>query len=202
MKVLVANPPWPGPGYGARSDVRWPHKRVDKYLEYPIYLAYTAAVLDEAGFEVHFLDGVMEEMSIGDFAEATAKIGPRLVIIESSTPSIDYDLETAQAVKERGGDVYVALVGSHATFFHRDILAENEAIDGVCRGEFELTVRELALALKEGNDLSRVEGLSYREKVEIRVNEPRPLIEDLDSLPFPARHIVKSEGYRGALYSG
>ena len=51
MKVLVANPPWPGPGYGARSDVRWPHKRSDKYIEYTIYLAYTVGVVEEAGFE-------------------------------------------------------------------------------------------------------------------------------------------------------
>jgi hypothetical protein len=42
MRVTVANPPWPGEGFGARSDVRWPHKRKDKYIEYPIYLAYTA----------------------------------------------------------------------------------------------------------------------------------------------------------------
>lgn len=202
MKVLVSNPPWPGPGYGARSDVRWPHKRVDKYLEYPIYLAYTAAVLEEAGFEVDFLDGVMEEMSIADFAEAVAEIAPRLLVLECSTPSISSDLETAQAVKERVGDIYVALVGSHVTLFHQDILAENRAIDAVCRGEFELTVRELALALKGGGDLSGVQGLSYQKEGQIRVNEPRPLIENLDSLPFPARHIVKSEGYRGALYSG
>ncbi len=46
MRVTVANPPWPGEGFGARSDVRWPHKRKDKYLEYPIYLAYTVAVLE------------------------------------------------------------------------------------------------------------------------------------------------------------
>jgi len=45
MHVLIANPPWPGPGYGARSDVRWPHKRSDKYIEYPIYLSYTVAVV-------------------------------------------------------------------------------------------------------------------------------------------------------------
>ena len=87
MKVLVANPPWPGEGYGARSDVRWPHKRMDKYLEYPIYLAYIVAVLEEAGFEVAFIDAVMEEMSIAAFSESVAKIGPDLVVIECSTPS-------------------------------------------------------------------------------------------------------------------
>ena len=67
MKILVTNPPWPGPGYGARSDVRWPHKRSDKFLEYPIYLSYTVSVLKKEGFEVEFLDGILEELSISDF---------------------------------------------------------------------------------------------------------------------------------------
>jgi len=68
MHVLIANPPWPGPGYGARSDVRWPHKRSDKYIEYPIYLSYTVAVVEEAGFEVSFIDAIMDELGIEEGA--------------------------------------------------------------------------------------------------------------------------------------
>ena len=202
MKVLVANPPWPGEGYGARSDVRWPHKRMDKYLEYPIYLAYIVAVLEEAGVEVAFLDAVMEEMSIDDSSRAVAKIGPDLVVIECSTPSIYHDLETARATKESSEGVFVALIGSHPTFFHEQILKDNPAVDAVVRGEAEVTVRELALCLAAGEGLAQVLGLTYRDGGEVRVNPPRPLIEDLDSLPFPARHIVRQEGYRAAIYSG
>jgi hypothetical protein len=62
MRVLVTNPPWPGPGYGARSDVRWPHRRSDKYLEYPIYLAYVVAILEKVGIDVHFIDGVADDL--------------------------------------------------------------------------------------------------------------------------------------------
>ena len=83
MDVLVANPPWPGPGYGARSDVRWPHKRSDKYIEYPIYLAYTAAVLEQAGLGVSFLDAVMDELSIEAFARQVADRKPGLVLLET-----------------------------------------------------------------------------------------------------------------------
>jgi len=202
MKVLVTNPPWPGPGYGARSDVRWPHKRSDKYLEYPIYLAYTVAVLEEAGFQVVFLDGVMEEMSIAEFAEAVAKEAPGLVVMECSTPSIDYDLQTAKALKEKDRDTFVALVGSHATFFHGEILEAKPEVDAICRGEFELTVKELAQTLAHDGDLSKVSGLSYRQDGVVQVNPARPLLEDLDSLPFPAWHIVRSEGYRSAVFSG
>ena len=202
MKVLVANPPWPGEGYGARSDVRWPHKRMDKYLEYPIYLAYIVAVVEEAGLEVAFIDAVMEEMSIDDFGEAVSEVGPDLVVIECSTPSINYDLESARAAKESSAGTFVVLIGSHSTFFHEQILRDNPAIDAVVRGEAEITIRELALSLARGDDLSQVQGLTYRAGSDVLVNPPRPLIEDLDSLPFPARHIVRHDGYRAAIYSG
>jgi anaerobic magnesium-protoporphyrin IX monomethyl ester cyclase len=202
MKVLVANPPWPGEGYGARSDVRWPHKRKDKYLEYPVYLAYIVAVLEEAGEEVAFLDAVMEEMSIADFSDAVAELRPDLVVIECSTPSIYYDLESARAAKESHVGTFVALIGSHPTFFHEQILTENPAVDAVVRGEAEITVRDLALSLAEDGNLSEVQGLTYRRGDDVLVNPPRSLIEDLDSLPFPARHIVRQEGYRAAIYSG
>jgi anaerobic magnesium-protoporphyrin IX monomethyl ester cyclase len=202
MKVLVTNPPWPGEGYGARSDVRWPHKRSDKYLEYPIYLAYIVAVLEEADVEVGFVDGVMEEMSIADFARAVSNIGPDLVVIECSTPSINYDLGTARAVKASLESTTVALIGSHSTFFHEQILTDHPAVDAICRGEAEMTVKELALTLARGDELSQVQGLTYREGGEVRVNPARPLVEDLDSLPFPARHIVRHDGYRAAIYAG
>lgn len=202
MKVLVVNPPWPGEGYGARSDVRWPHKRKDKYLEYPVYLAYIVAVLEEAGVEVAFLDAVMEEMSIADFSDAVAELRPDLIVIECSTPSIYYDLESARAAKESCVGTFVALIGSHPTFFHEQILTENPAVDAVVRGEAEITVRDLALSLAEDGNLSKVQGLTYRRGDDVLVNPPRPLAEDLDSMPFPARHIVRQEGYRAAIYSG
>jgi anaerobic magnesium-protoporphyrin IX monomethyl ester cyclase len=202
MKVTVTNPPWPGEGFGARSDVRWPHKRKDKYIEYPIYLAYTVAVLEEAGFEVSFIDAIMEELDIPDFVQRIKEINPALLVMECSTPSIRYDLQSAAAVKAALPDIKIALLGSHSTFFHKDILAENPRLDAIVRGEFEITVRELARAIENNRDWSTVEGLSYRAGEEIIVSSARPLVEDLDSMPFPARHIVHSNGYRAAIYSG
>jgi len=202
MRVTVANPPWPGEGYGARSDVRWPHKRRDKYIEYPIYLAYTVAVLEEAGFAVSFVDAVMEELDIPAFVQRLQALESDLLVMECSTPSINYDLESARQVEEALPGTKVALIGSHTTFFHQQILSENPYVDAIVRGEFEITVRELARAIADGRDWSTVQGLSYRQGQEIVVNPNRPLIDDLDSLPFPARHIVHSTGYRAAIYSG
>ncbi len=203
MKVLIANPPWPGPGYGARSDVRWPHKRSDKYIEYPIYLSYAVAVVERAGFEVEFIDAIMDELDIEAFAMKVQESGPRLAVLETSTPSIDFDLETAAAIKRLSPGTSVALLGSHVTYFDRETVAENPAVDSVIRGEFEVTAADLARALDTGADLSRVLGLTYRDgNGDVRRNPDRPLFEPLDQMPFPARHIVKGEGYRAGIYSG
>lgn len=200
MKVLVTNPPWPGEGYGVRTDVRWPHMRKDKYLEYPLYLSYTVSVLDKAGFEVEFLDGVYEELSIPQFAETCAKYNPKLLVIECSTPSIDYDIETAKSIKERLPDTFVLLVGSHPTVFHRETLEKDLFIDGIARGEWDYTVRDVALALANGEDLENVEGISWRNAHKIFINENRPLIKNLDELPFPHREKVKIDHYKTAHY--
>jgi len=202
VKVLVVNPPWPGPGYGARSDVRWPHKRSDKLLEYPIYLAYVVAVLEKEGIDVRFVDGVVEEMSISGFADAATKIQPDMVVLECSTPSINYDLLTAKTLKEKMRNVFIVLVGSHPTFFHREIVEENAQVDAICRGEFDLTIRDISRALLNEDDLKRVKGITYKDENGIRVNEDRPLIGNLDELPFPARHIVKSDYYRQGTFTG
>ncbi len=203
MKVLVANPPWPGPGYGARSDVRWPHKRSDKYIEYPIYLSYTVAVIEEAGFDVSFIDAIMDELEIDEFAQQVQQLNPRLALVETSTPSIDFDLETAAATKELSPDTFVALIGSHVTFFDREMVADHPAVDAVVRGEFEYTAADLARALDNGGNLSQVSGLTYRDADgDVQRNPDRPLFEPLDKMPFPARHIVKDSGYRAGIYSG
>src|SRR5436309_7573459 len=148
FRALVTNPPWPGDGYGARSSVRWPHKRKDKKLEYPIFLAYTVALLKEAGVETAFLDGVCDELGIERYAEEILRIAPSFVAMECSTPSIDHDLESVRRIKARRSDVFLALKGSHATYFHKELLSEHPDVDAIIRGEFEITVRELGLALK------------------------------------------------------
>jgi radical SAM superfamily enzyme YgiQ (UPF0313 family) len=169
------------------------------------------AVLEEAGFEISFVDAIMDELSIEGFARQVGDISPRLALIETSTPSIEHDLATAAAIKEEAPETFVALLGSHVTFFDQETIAQNPAVDAVVRGEFEYTCADLARALANGGDpstssghgLSRVQGLTYRDSSgEARRNPDRPLFEPLDKMPFPARHIVQGEGYRAGIYSG
>ncbi len=202
FKALVTNPPWPGEGFGARSSVRWPHKRKDKKLEYPIFLAYTVALLKEAGVETAFLDGVCEELGIEAYSAEVARLAPEFIAMESSTPSIDHDLESVRRIKRALPGTFVALMGSHASYFHRQLLQEHPEVDAVIRGEFEITVRETALALNRGTPLPEVAGLSFREGEGIRVNPDRPFDFDLDRWPLPDRETVPIEKYQTAQYQG
>lgn len=202
MKVLITNPPWPGEGFGARSDVRWPHKRSDKFIEYPIYLAYLVAVVRDLGYEVEFLDAILEELGIEEFARRVEKIAPDLAVLECSTPSIEYDLQSTSALKRLLPNLKTLLLGSHPTVYHREIIAENPDVDAVCRGEFDYTVRDLARAMAEGSPWEGVAGITWREGAGVRVNPDRPFIEDLDRLPFPARDLVSSPFYRQGTFRG
>lgn len=200
MKIIVANPPWPGEGYGTRSNIRWPHRRGDKVLTFPVYLAYTISVLKKEGFDVKGLDAVDKELGISGFVKEVKKQGADVVIMEVCTPSTMYDLECAEQLKKIG--CFVVLCGPHASYFHKDIIDNYNFVDACIRNEFEYTARDLCLALKNKKSLKKVNGLTYRDKGKTIVNENRENISELDKVPFPDREDFRLEKYQQAFFSG
>ena len=65
-----------------------------------------------------------------------------------------------------------------------------DSLDAVVTGEGEYTVLEMIERLQAGKNLEGVQGIILREGDKIVKNSPRPLIEDLDALPFPARELL------------
>ena len=86
-------------------------------------------------------------------------------------------------------DIPVVLGGIHATAMPRDVLS-NKEIDYVIIGEGEYAFAELAKAIENKSDLAEVNGLGYKNHGKISINKPRGLIENLDALPLPARHLL------------
>lgn len=187
MKVLIINPPWEVKnGYGCRSNTRWPHVRKDKYLLFPVYLGYVAAVLEREGIDTKVVDAVAEEYDSGKFVSAVSNERPDICFIETSTPTINQDIKNARLLKE-SVDTDIFFFGAHVTVFHSKIMQENPFLNGVIRGEFEYTIRDIALK----KPYHEILGLTFRKKTspyQVIVNEDRPLIENLDELPFPAWH--------------
>jgi anaerobic magnesium-protoporphyrin IX monomethyl ester cyclase len=102
-------------------------------------------------------------------------------------------LETAKKLKP---NALTLTGGQHFTAMAQESLEAYPEIDVIVRGEGEETLVELARAVREKSDFSSIKGISFRHRQKIRHNPLRPLIEDLNQLPFPAYHFVEKYAHR------
>ena len=160
-----------------------------------IYELSVAAVLEEEG--VHDIprrdfvfDGNGNEASLRQFiAERNADI----YFIWTVNLSIQSDLKAMHIIHEVAPHAYVVLLGPGPTYFTKQCLAHDHVI--IVRGEPEATVRELVDAMHNHRDWSDVRGISFLRDGKFHSNPFRPLISDLDALPFPARHFIEDKQY-------
>jgi radical SAM superfamily enzyme YgiQ (UPF0313 family) len=100
-------------------------------------------------------------------------------------------------------NVVTVIGGPHVTFSAEQTLTEAPWIDIVVRGEGERTMLDIV----SGKELAKTEGLAFRQGGGVVTTGVRPLIENLDELPFPARHLFPLSKYRafsagGSLVTG
>lgn len=197
MRVLIINPPWPGKGFGTRSQNRIIKHRSDKFLQYPIYLAYSAAQLKAAGHEVFYIDSVIQDFDLPRTISEAVKTGPEIIFMETTTPSIVADYENLTRLKE-ATKARVLVGGPHATYFHREVLEECPAIDVVIRHEFDTKISAVVSNIE---NLNGVPGITYRNGAETIDNGDGEYATDLDAIPFPDRETVPWKWYLEAWYS-
>lgn len=200
MKVFLGNSPWNKPDlYGVRAGSRWPHfeRCGDPYMPFPFYMAYATAVLEKEGHEVLLVDGVAERISDDEFFKRVEDFSPGLALLEVSTPSIGKDLQDAERLKKAlGKDVPVVFAGPHIEMYRPDFLEKVPMVDFVLMGEYEYTLRELVDKLANGKDPSDTLGVLCRmPDGSVKENPRRPLIENIDELPWPARHHLPMDSY-------
>jgi len=191
MRVLIANLPWVNDKEqcGLRAGSRWPHIKIKKeqlpYYPFPFFLAYAAAMLKEAGHQVHLKDCIAEELDGNDFRRYFERIKPEIAVFETSTPSIYNDLAWTKAIKKETSAITV-LTGPHASAMPNELL-KNGFVDYVIRGEYEGVLLRLVETIARRNNISPVKGLYYRKGKKISEGGWAELIKDLDSLPYPLR---------------
>jgi anaerobic magnesium-protoporphyrin IX monomethyl ester cyclase len=182
MNIITLNPPF-HPKY-SRSQ-RSPAVIKSGVVYYPIWLSYATGALEQDGFTVKLIDAPARGISLDEVLEHVENFRPRLLVMDTSTPSIYNDIEVASAVKSRYPEIYIILVGPHVSTSPEESLKITPSIDAVAIGEYDYTIRDIARWLDGGGDFSSILGISYRdENGEIIQNLPRPFIKDLDSLPF------------------
>jgi radical SAM superfamily enzyme YgiQ (UPF0313 family) len=165
-------------------------------MPFPFFMAYAAAVLERAGKQVAVVDACAERLNDEACLSRIVKADPDLVVLETATPTIDIDLAFASKIKQRHPQVLIAFCGTHALMLEPQFLTNNEQAHFVFRGEYEMILHDLALALEDNADIGQIKGLVYRDSDgKVQDNGPRPLLKDIDSLPWPARHLFPMEVY-------
>ena len=195
MKILLINPPlFPIDRYG--SDLA----RVGPVTE-PLGLAFVAAALERRGDEVEILDTIALHYSGDDIRNHLKGKNYDVVGITMLTPMYLVAMEVARLVKSLGGGTKIVVGGPHPTLMPRETMEENPEVDFAVIGEGEETVVELMDALETGAPLFQVNGLAYRENGEVKITQPRPFIQDLDTTPLPAYHLLPMHLYRPTAHS-
>jgi len=197
MQVLIINPPWPGKGFGTRSQNRIIKHRSDKFLQFPIFLAYSAAQLKDEGFSVTYIDSVIQDLDFDQTLKEVKKKKPDVIFMETTTPSIEADYESLTSLKDATG-AKMLVGGPHATYFHTSILEDCPAIDVVIRHEFDTKIAKVVANL---DSLESVKGITYRKVKKIVDNGDGEMAQDLDAIPFPDRDTIPWQWYLEAWYS-
>ncbi len=159
-------------------------------------LGYLAAVLEKNQYRVDVIDCQVLKFSLEDFRSEISKRQPDIVGVTSSTLTYQTALKLVKIAKETCPKCITVAGGSHVTFWDDHALKECPELDIVVRREGENTVLELVQRIEAGKSYSDVLGTTCRKDRKIVRNPDRPYIEDLDSLPFPARHLWPMEKFR------
>jgi len=173
---------------------RWAARSRGRVQRHPDWLLTAVAVLEKAGFKVSFLDAAAQGLNWREVESTLKNESPSLLVLHTTTPSIDSDLAYAALAKQCFSECCTVAVGPHVTAEPEDSLKRARgALDVVARGEYDYTLRELAkLACSRwtASGLSRIKGICYlNDKQELISTPDRPYL-DVNELPFPSwRHI-------------
>lgn len=184
MKVLLVNP-------ASRSI----YSRLGLVFP-PLGLAYIASVVRSAGHEVRILDLQAEKVDLSRFEWNRYDV----VGISTDTGRYPESLKVARIAKE-ARDIVVVMGGYHATFMDRDVL-NTGLVDYVIRGEGELPFLELLVCLEKKDDPSKVRGVSFGRGQSFRRTDPAVPVENIDTLPYPARDLLHMHKYHSRQLEG
>lgn len=195
MKTFFVNPPFKAEyGKFARENRSAAITRSGT-LYYPLWLIYAAAVCEKDGFEVAFLDAPAKPMGKEEsleWIEAHGGSEAKLFVIDTSTPSIYSDAAFGDKLKELYPNAFVMLVGTHPSALPEETIGFCKGVDALARHEFDYIVRDVARAIRDGEDPHSVNGLTYKDAEGNAVSTPDyPYIKDVDEIPFAAEFIKR-----------
>jgi len=170
----------------------------------PLGLAYIASFLKEKKINVNIIDMNASNFTIEKTINLIKKTNPlpKIIGITVTTPTIFKAFDIAKEIKNFNKDIVVVFGGPHPTALPYETL-KNKYVDIVVYGEGEETLLEICNKLENNktlnyNHLKSIKGIAFKNKKSMITNPPRPLIKNLDKLPFPAIDMLPLEKYYSA----
>ena len=155
----------------------------------PTDLMYLASIAEQQG-----LEAMIRDYSLGgNFEEDLKEFKPDYLLLNVATPTLQSDLDCLKIAKKICPKIITIAKGAVFLTFNSEILLKNKALTYIISGEAEETLKELLSGDVEINDIL---GLWHRDGLVAKFNGVRPFIQNLDELPFPARHLIDNNIYR------
>jgi radical SAM superfamily enzyme YgiQ (UPF0313 family) len=152
----------------------------------PLGLANLAAFIRQHGYSVKIIDCCVLNLTLTSLIKHILSDNPKYVGITAVTISINKAATLAKILKEQKPSLKIIVGGCHISALPEETMKGFSQFDIGVIGEGEFTAVELLQALEKKDSLDKVKGIIFRENGALKINEPRPLIENLDTLPFPA----------------
>lgn len=154
----------------------------------PTDLMYLASIAEQCGFEAKIQDYSLG----GDLIADLKNFAPDYLVANIATPTFKSDMEAVAKAKSVLPNLVTIVKGAPFLTYNTNVIYENPFINYVIMGEPELTLKEIL----EGVPDNEILGICYSDNMQSVKNEQRPFNEDLDNLPFPARHLIDNSIYR------
>jgi len=162
--------------------------------EPPLGIAILAGYLEKKGYSVSIIDFETTWVKSKDeIKEHIKEEDPDVVGVSFFTYDRFGAVKVANAAKELGKVVIGG--GLHMTFDPINTLQSVPSIDIGVLGEGEEILFELMKLLENDGSLQDIKGIAWRRNGKVMINQLRPLISDLDSLPMPAYHLLPMDKY-------
>ena len=182
LRTLFLHPP-SYEGFDGGAGARYQARREIRSFWYPTWLAQPAALVPGS----RLIDAPPDDLTLDDVRPMAVDYD--LAVLHTSTPSFAHDVRVAAALKTENPALRIGFVGAHVAVNPERALSASTAIDFVARNEFDFTIKEVA----EGRRLNAVLGLSFQSNGTIRHTPDRPVLENMDALPFarPRRRALR-----------
>ena len=180
MRVAIIAPPYP----------------LEEAPAPPLGVCYVAAAFESAGCDVRIFDFMVTGYTREKLKARMEEFAPHVVGSTSVTMNFPQAARIIADVKAIDPAAITIMGGPHVTFRAVETLVENPALDMIVVGEGEHTIAELAPCLTDRKAWKNIAGLAFRDNGGIVTTPARELIQDLDSLPPPARHLLPLSRYK------